>query len=100
MRQIKVEEAQVGDVLAAPLENAQGRVLLPKGAKLSAAVLSRLTGWGVSGLEVEGEDPASPVPTDDERLDSFERRFADCMDDPLMEQIKEIARGHIFGGTA
>ena len=42
----------------------------------------------------------SPVPTDDERLDSFERRFADCMDDPLMEQIKEIARGHIFGGTA
>ena len=100
MRQIKVEEAQVGDVLAAPLENAQGRVLLPKGAKLSAAVLARLTGWGVSGLEVEGEDPDAPAPTDAERLDGFERRFADCMDDPLMEQIKEIARGHIFGGAA
>lgn len=100
MRQIKVDEAQVGDVLTAPLENAEGRVLLPKGAKLSAAVLSRLKGWGVSDLEVEGEDPDGPVPTDAECLNRFEQRFADCMDDPLMQQIKEIARGHIFGGTA
>lgn len=100
MRQISVEEAQVGDVLAAPLENAQGRVLLPKGAKLSAAVLSRLTGWGVSGLEVEGEDPDAPAVSDTERLEVFERRFADCMDDPLMLQIKEIAHRHLFGGAA
>jgi hypothetical protein len=43
---IDVTQAQVGDVIAVPLVN-DGRVLLPKGAKLSPAVLSRLAGWGV-----------------------------------------------------
>jgi hypothetical protein len=99
MRQIGVEDAQVGDVLAVPLENAQGRVLLPKGAKLSAAVLARLRGWGISRLEVEGDDLAEPAQSPAEAEEAFEHRFVDCADDPLMQQIKEIARGHLFGAV-
>ena len=44
MREISVGEASVGDIVAEPVANGQGRVLLPRGAKLSAAVLSRLGG--------------------------------------------------------
>ena len=56
MRQIRVEEAQVGDVIAEPIEDQNGRVLLPAGAKLSQAVLARLEGWGVFALHIEGEE--------------------------------------------
>jgi hypothetical protein len=48
MREISVEEAQAGDIVAAPVQDENGRVLLPAGAKLSPAVLSRLKGWGWS----------------------------------------------------
>ena len=93
MRFISADKAQVGDVLAEPLATVQGRVLLPKGAKLSAAVLSRLSGWGVSALSVEGEDVDTTGA--EELLEDMEFRFADLEDDPLMMQIKEIARGHL-----
>ena len=43
MREIAVGQAQVGDIVAEPVVNDQGRVLLPKGAKLSPAVW---TYWG------------------------------------------------------
>ena len=94
MRKISADKAQVGDVLAEPLTTGQGRVLLPKGAKLSAAVLSRLDGWGVSSLSVEGEDVDTTGAG--ELLEDLEFRFADLEDDPLMMQIKEIARGHLM----
>lgn len=98
MRNIAVEEAQVGDVLEAPLHNAQGRVLLPKGAKLSPAVLARLKGWGIVELTVEGEDEETEAKGPEERREEFERRFADWEEDPLMMRVKQIAAGHLFGG--
>jgi len=52
MRQISVEEAQVGDIIAEPIEDQNGRVLLPAGAKLSPAVLARLKGWGIFTLHI------------------------------------------------
>ena len=48
MRQIPVEEAEVGDIIAEPIQDQSGRVLLPAGAKLSQAVFARLKGWGAS----------------------------------------------------
>ena len=42
MRKISIEEAKAGDVVAEPVQEQNGRVLLPVGAKLSQAVLSRL----------------------------------------------------------
>ena len=94
MRKIAADKAQVGDVLAEPLANAQGRVLLPKGARLSAAVLSRLNGWGISVLTVEGED--EDTAGTEKLLEDLEFRFADLEDDSLMMQIKEIARTHLM----
>jgi hypothetical protein len=94
MRRISVDEAAAGEVLAEPLTNAKGQVLLPKGARLSAAVLSRFRGWGVESLSVEGEDQASVGVQG--RLDELEFRFAEYEDDALMQQIKAIAREHLL----
>ena len=95
MRRIRVQEAKVGEVLAAPLIDRQGRTLLPKGAKLSPAVLSRLQGWGVFELDIEGQGARASKKSTDQLLADLEHRFADWQDQPLMRQIEEIARRHL-----
>ena len=93
MRRVQVEDAVPGEVLAEPLSNSRGQVLLPKGARLSAAVLSRCRGWGVEVVVVEGEDQEAAERQ--QLLADLEFRFAEVQDDELMEQIKRIARGHL-----
>lgn len=104
MRDLDVGQAEVGDVVAEPVVNEQGRVLLPKGAKLSPAVLSRLRGWGVERLQVEGEETADADEgaVDDSLLDALEHRFSDWEEDDLMMEIKRVARTHLSraGGQA
>ncbi len=96
MRQIPVEEASVGDTIAAPLHDGEGRVLLPKGARLSSAVLGRLKGWGVNTIAIEGGDLDGSGKSPAELLEELDHRFADVEDDPLMVQIKDVARRHLL----
>ena len=102
MRKISAGQAQAGDIVAAAVINEQGRTLLPKGARLSAAVLSRLQGWGVHELCVEGEDetPAvaaegTTVDTDADLLAALEHRFAAWEDDATMMHTKSVAHRHL-----
>jgi len=99
MREIAVGQAQVGDIVAEPVVNDQGRVLLPKGAKLSPAVLSRLQGWGVNELRVEGEDDTEDGDGGDggALIEALEHRFSEWEGDELMQEIKRVARGHLSG---
>ena len=94
MRQISVEEAQAGDIVVEPVQDENGRVLLPAGAKLSPAVLSRLKGLGVVSLSVEGDDGEGGKSAED-FLDELDHRFAGCEGDVLMMRIKEVARQHL-----
>ena len=96
MRKISIEEAKAGDVIAEPVQDQNGRVLLPVGAKLFQAVLSRLEGWGVFTLGIEDEE-ADGAESKERLLDALEHRFAGLEDDELMMQIKEIACGHLIG---
>ncbi|HIG57037.1 MAG TPA: hypothetical protein EYG11_03690 [Candidatus Latescibacteria bacterium] len=96
MRQIPVEEAEVGDIIAEPIQDQSGRVLLPAGAKLSPAVLARLKGWGVFTLNIEGEEQEGGR-SKAVLVDKLDQRFAGLEDDEIMMQIKEIARGHLSG---
>ena len=95
MREISVGEAHVGDVVADPVANEQGRVLLPKGAKLSAAVLSRLTGWGVTRLKVEGDEADSAGGPTADLQEELDHQFSEWEEDPLMMAIKQTAHGHL-----
>jgi hypothetical protein len=100
MREISVEEAQAGDIVAAPVQDENGRVLLPAGAKLSPAVLSRLKGWGVVNLSIEGDegdegDEGEMGKSTEDFLGELEHRFAGHEGDALMMRIKEVARQHL-----
>ena len=94
MRHVAVGEAQVGDRIAEAIYNENGRVLLPVGARLSEAVLSRLNRWGVDRVAVQGQEDTS----DEEMnslLDALEHRFAGHEEDPLMMRFKDAARSHL-----
>ena len=95
MREIAVGEAEIGDIVAEPVVNKDGRTLLPKGAKLSAAVLSRLVGWGVSRLRVEREGSETESDRSSSLHEALEHRFSEWEGDRLMMAIKEIAAGHL-----
>lgn len=95
MRRIPVGEAQVGDRIAEAIYSENGRVLLPVGARLSEAVLSRLSGWGVDRIAVDGEE----MPSDERTrilLEALGHRFAGHEEDPLMMRIKDAARSHLI----
>lgn len=102
MRRITAAEAQAGDIIAEPVINDQGRTLLPKGARLSTAVLNRLQGWGVEALCVEGESDAAEdgstgadAGVDAGLLEGLEHRFAEWEADPVMMRIKSVAQRHL-----
>ena len=97
MQTIPVDQAQVGDIISEPLLNAEGKVLLPKGARLSPAVLSRMRGWGITSLtvEVSGSEAEGSERPPEEILVELERRFEGLQDDSLMMFIKETARKHL-----
>ena len=96
MRQIPVEEANVGDIIAESIQDQSGRVLLPAGAKLSQAVLVRLKGWGVFTLHIEAEEQEGGK-SKELLVDELDQRFAGLEGDEIMMQIKEIARRHLSG---
>lgn len=59
MALIPVEKAQVGMVLASPVSDRRGRLLMPEGRALGEKHLDALPMWGISHIEIEGEDELS-----------------------------------------
>lgn len=53
---IDVSLAQAGMVLAADVLDKRGRVLIPAGKELIEKYVSALPAWGVTRIEVEGDD--------------------------------------------
>ncbi len=61
MATIDVSQAEAGMVLAADILDKRGRLLVPAGKELSAKHVRALPAWGVSRIEVEGDDIAGAV---------------------------------------
>jgi len=54
---ISVEHAQAGMVLSNDVTDRRGRLLIPSGRSLDKKHIQALRMWGITGVEVEGEDP-------------------------------------------
>lgn len=94
MRNVPVEEAQVGDRVVEAVYNEKGRVLLPVGSRLSQAVLSRLRGWGVDSIAIQREGGSSDEQTRT-LIAALDHCFIDHEEDALMMRIKDAARSHL-----
>lgn len=96
MRSVVLTEAEEGDVVAEPVVNDRGMVILPKGANLTSKVIDRLRNMNVTELVVEGEDPDAPPPKmREEQLEELEARFEGHENSPAMIAIREKAREHL-----
>ena len=96
MRRLYLSEAAPGDVIAEPVVNDRGMVILPRGAELTAPVIGRLQKMNVTDIVVEGEDPSAPPPkTLEELLQDLDDRFQGLDQDLVMMEIKTIAREHL-----
>jgi len=62
VRRLYLSETKPGDVVAEPILNDRGMVILPKGAELTAPVIGRLKKMNVTEVALEGDDPNAPPP--------------------------------------
>ena len=110
MRRVAVEAIAEGMVLARPVEDRLGRVLLTKGDALQTRYREKLRDWGVAEVWVEGEAdpaadlaglaaPAAPSPAAGAAVvERVARRFrAYGEDKPVMMGLKLLALKHLAG---
>lgn len=57
MALVTVAQAQPGMVLSSAVEDQRGRLLIPAGNELGERHVKALQMWGVTHLEIEGEEP-------------------------------------------
>lgn len=93
LRRLYLSESQPGDVIAEPVVNDRGMVILPKGAELTAPVIRRLQQMNVTEVAIEGDDPNAPPPKSlDELLEDLDERFEGLEHHRVMMEIKAIVR--------
>ena len=99
MIKVNVEDLKKGMILAHPVKNNQGVLLLEAGAKISKKNIRIFKSWGVTEVTVKGG--ASPANGSDSsqhrRINgpdevNLKEKFADVLDDPVMVEIFNAAR--------
>lgn len=106
MQRIAIQDAKDGMILAEPAVDAQGRILMAKGEKLTLKLIERFTNYGVHEVVVEGDLSGGDevVRVDDpvlrSQLDDIRRRtsvaFQDHADHPVMQRIKNLAEKNLL----
>lgn len=104
-------EAEVGMIIARPLPDKQGRIILNEGGRLTPAHVKRLEAWGITELFIEVKDEneeqdketASAKEKSESMLEQLDKdyinqmakifndRFNEVSDNPFMEKIKKSA---------
>ena len=101
MAVLNINDLKPGMVLAAPVYNKQGGILLGKGAVLTEKHLKIFRIWGVTEAEIEGvekEDVESDIfsQLNDKELEAINKalrkRFIDTESNPVNKEIFRISR--------
>jgi hypothetical protein len=99
MINVGLDNLKPGMVLAQPVRNRQGALLLETGSKVSKKSIRILKSWGISNVSVKGNlDKAQTDASDTEihLIQSIEKelegKFCDVLDDPVMVEIFNAAR--------
>jgi hypothetical protein len=99
---VKIDDLKSGMVLAQPVRNAQGVLLLDTGARITKKNIRIFKSWGVSEVSVKGniseskvgnDSPAAPVKKSVEM--ELKEKFSDVMEDPVMRAIFEAAANRL-----
>lgn len=100
MTTLNIKDLKPGMILASPVYNLQGVMILGKGIDITNKHLSMLKSWGTLEVDVENlernEVDALFKGIDEETMMAIERelemRFADVNESEVMSEIKRIAK--------
>ena len=100
MKEIPINDAEDGVVLAKPVLDRNGNILLQEGNELTAISIERMKARGIDFLVVKDENDAELSPDEKERLSreidsSLDEMFSDTMDSQIMVEIKSAASRHL-----
>jgi hypothetical protein len=95
MQRVVIEELTQGMILAKPVTNAAGLVVLPAGAELDDATLSRLQRLGLVSVFIEGAAGEAGGKTIAELEAELNHRFRLVIQDPIQQQLLEAIRLHL-----
>jgi len=98
MNKLSIEDVKPGMILAQPVRNHQGVLLLEAGARITKKSIHIFKSWGVFEISIKGdltEVQGSPGDTEIKVKESFEKllkqKFSDVLDDPVMVEIFKAA---------
>ncbi len=98
MINLKIEDLKSGMILAQPVRNHQGVLLLEAGAKISKKNIRIFKSWGVLEITIKSNLAEAGGSTGDTEIrvkESIEKqqkeKFSDVLDDPVMVEIFNAA---------
>jgi len=107
VRTVPVSELQAGMVLAKPLQDLAGRMLLTARTELTEKYIQRVRSWGFDEVTVEGEgDEEEPVPVVgdpvfgrpwDEIEADVRERFGKARASALVRALEDAVLAHLKG---
>lgn len=115
IKKIPVGELQAGMILAQPINDQNGRTIMPEGARLTPMHLKRLEKWGVDAVAIHA-DESTGQPESEEKIAAREsiqqasaedkefmrkvavevmERFQNVGENPVMAELKRLAVRHL-----
>ena len=93
---VPLETLEPGMILAEPVFNQFGQLLIPKGAQLSSRHVKVFKTWGIHRITVEGGESVEEIPVIDEEIqnrarDRVNKRLFWQPNNPLEEEIIHLA---------
>lgn len=105
MGRVSTSNLKPGMVLGEDVTTFKGQLLLPSGTSLTERHIEKFMAWGVSEADIEGHEEPSlddlgarmdSAPALAEASEALDRRFADVLDEPLMQEILRIAKQQLL----
>lgn len=93
MRRITIDDMQAGMVVAKPIMNEGGMVMLSEGTTLTDSLISRIGRMELSHIYIVGDAPGAK--TCAERLVDLDRRFKKTENEKYMDTIKNAIKSRI-----
>ena len=97
MKTVSIEEVRDGDVIARDLLHSNGSMVLAAGNRLTDSVIRRLQKIGIKQVSIEGQNDSASTADTARQLALLEERFAGTEGDVYLQEMKNIAAGHIQG---
>ena len=95
MAKLAAERLEPGMVLARPVMNKSGMIMLGEGTELTDNLIEKIRDMGIESVHVQGmSQPDVPL---EALLAALDARFARVEKDHLMAMIKRLMKEHIEG---